>query len=228
MSTSTARLINAALPRPIVLLSVVAAAGLCGYALLNLIAMPAVSPGVFVPKSLAGSKGHAWFGALQVISVLAFAFALLPVAVMLTVRKYTVHPQAMVIAGVLLCLALLLEIDNNLPVLGAVLYPEPLAPVPDDIALRLRQAAAIRYLSFDVAGFSILYASLLIYSAVFWKTNRLLGALNVASVLTFTLSAPFLWISGIVAVVLLVIAVLAVVPVPVILGRLASARHVTP
>jgi hypothetical protein len=46
--------------------------------------------------------------------------------------------------------------------------------------------------------------------------------LNVASVLAFTLSAPFLWISGIVAVVLLVIAVLAVVPVPVILGRLAT------
>jgi hypothetical protein len=67
-----------------------------------------------------------------------------------------------------------------------------------------------------------LYASLLVYSAVFWRTSRLLAALNVASVLTFTLSAPFLWISGTVAVVLLVVAVLAAAPVPVILGRLAT------
>ena len=106
--------------------------------------------------------------------------------------------------------------------LGALIYPAPLEQVSADVALRLRQAAAIRYLAFDVAGFSVLYASLLVYSAVFWKTNRLLATLNVASVLTFTLSAPFLWISGVAAVVLLVIAVLAVVPVPVILGRLAT------
>ena len=222
MSTATTRLTTAVLDRSILFLSLVAAAGLCGYALLNLIAMPAVSPGAFVPNSLAGSKGNVWFAVLQVTSVLAFAFALMPVGVLLTIRKYQVHPQAMVIAGVLLCLALLFEIENSLPVLGAVIYPAPLAQVSADIALRLHQAAAIRYLAFDVAGFSVLYASLLVYSAVFWKTNRLLATLNVASVLTFTLSAPFLWISGIVAVVLLVIAVLAVVPVPVILGRLAT------
>jgi hypothetical protein len=222
MSTLSSRLTNAVLGRPIFVLSIVAAAGLCGYALLNLIAMPAVSPGAFVPKSLAGSRGNVWFGALQVISVLAFDFALMPVVVMLTIRKYTVHPQAMVIAGVLLCLSLLLEIGNNLPVLGAMIFPEPLAQVPADVGLRMGQAAAIRYLSFDVAGFSVLYASLLVYSAVFWRTSRLLAALNVASVLTFTLSAPFLWISGTVAVVLLVVAVLAAAPVPVILGRLAT------
>jgi len=222
MATADARHTTPILDRAIQFLSAVAAAGLCGYALLNLIAMPAVSPGAFVPKSLAGSQGPVWFGALQVTSVLAFAFALMPVAVMLTIRKYHVHPQAIVIAGVLLCLALLLEIENNLPVLGAVIYPEPLAQVPADVALRLRQSAAIRYLSFDVAGFSVLYVSLLVYSAIFWKTTRVLALLNVASVVAFTLSAPFLWISGIVAVVLLVVAVFAAAPVPVILGRLAT------
>ena len=105
MSTATTRLTTVVLDRSILFLSLVAAAGLCGYALLNLIAMPAVSPGAFVPNSLAGSKGNVWFAVLQVTSVLAFAFALMPVGVMLTIRKYQVHPQAMVIAGVLLCLA---------------------------------------------------------------------------------------------------------------------------
>ena len=220
--SSSVRVTNAVLDRLIFSLSILAAAGLCGYALLNLIAMPAIGPGAFVPKSLGAGRSNIWFGALQVVSVLAFAFALMPVAVMLTIRRYTMHPQAMVVAGVLLCLALVLEIDNNLPVLGALLYPEPLAQVPADIALRLNQASAIRYLSFDVAGFSLLYASLLVYSAVFWSTTRLLAALNVASVLIFTLSAPFLWINGFVALLLLVMAVAAAVPVPVILGRLAT------
>jgi hypothetical protein len=222
MSAVTSRPTNVILDRGIFLLSIVAATGLCGYAVLNLIAMPAVSPGAFVPNSLTGHKGHVWFAALQLTSVLAFAFALMPVGVMLTIRKYQVHPQGMVIAGVLLCLALFFEIENSLPVLGALAYPEHLAQVPADLELRLRQTAAIRYLAFDVAGFSVLYASLLVYSAVFWRSNRLLATLNVASVLTFALSAPFLWISGVVAVLLLVVAVLAVVPVPVILGRLAT------
>jgi hypothetical protein len=87
MSAATSRLTDAVLDRSVLFLSIVAAAGLCGYALLNLIAMPAVSPGAFVPNSLAGSRGNIWFAALQVISVLAFAFALLPVGVLLTIRK---------------------------------------------------------------------------------------------------------------------------------------------
>ena len=154
--------------------------------------------------------------------MLGFAFSLMPVGVMLTIRKYQTNPQAMVLAGVLLCLALLIEIENNLPVLGALAYPERLAAVPPDIALHLRQAASLRYLSFDVAGFTILYASLLIYSVVFWKSRRHLGGLVVASVLSFAASAPFLWISGIAAVALLVVSVLAAAPVPVILGRMAA------
>jgi hypothetical protein len=38
----------------------------------------------------------------------------------------------------------------------------------------------------------------------------------------FTASAPLLWVSGVGAIVLLVVAVLAAAPVPVILGPLAS------
>jgi len=41
-------------------------------------------------------------------------------------------------------------------------------------------------------------------------------------VLSFVASIPFLWVSGVVAVPLLALAVLAAAPVPVILGRLAS------
>ena len=207
--------------RPIFLLSWAAALGLVGYAAMNLIAMPAVSPGAFVPKTLART-GSPTFAVLQVVSVLGFAFAFMPVGVMLTIRKYAASPQPVVLAGVLLCLALMLEIDNNLPVLGALLYPERLAAVPPDVALYLRQASSIRYLSFDVAGFTILYAALLVYAAVFWRTNRLLGELVGASVLSFVASIPFLWVSGVAAVALLAVAVLAVAPVPVILGRIAS------
>ncbi|HSK11157.1 MAG TPA: hypothetical protein VK911_16360 [Vicinamibacterales bacterium] len=152
--------------------------------------------------------------------MLGFAFAFMPVV--LTIRKYAASPQLVVLAGVLLCLALTLEVDNNLPTLGALLYPERLAAVPPDVALYLRQASSIRYLSFDVAGFTILYTALLIYGAVFWRTNRLIGGLVGASVLSFVASIPFLWVSGVVAVALLALAVLAAAPVPVILGRLAS------
>jgi hypothetical protein len=221
MPTTTSASATLSLTRPMFLLSVLAAAGLCGYALLNLIAMPAVGPGAFVPKSLAPAAPP-WFAVLQVTSVLAFAFALLPVGVMLTIGRYGAHPQGIVLAGVLLCLALLLEIDNNLPVLGALFYPEPLAAVPAEVALRLRQAASLRYLAFDVAGFSLLYASLLVYSAIFWKTNRWLGIWSVGSLVSFLASAPLLWLNGTAAVALLAVAVLAAVPVPVILGRMAS------
>jgi hypothetical protein len=87
--------------------------------------------------------------------------------------------------------------------------------------LYLNQTAAIRYLSFDVAGFTILYVSLLIYTAACWKSNRMLGYLIIGSVVAFVASIPALWLSGPAAVLLMALSVLCIAPVPVIFGRMA-------
>jgi hypothetical protein len=204
----------------ILVLAVLAGLSLLGYALVNLIRMPAVSPDAFVPKSAAPSTGSL-FGLLQLVFVLGYAFAFLPVSVMFTVKRYDENPYALVLACSLLCVSLVIEIFNSLPFLGAYVYPEPLTSVAPDVMLYLNQTAAIRYLAFDVAGFTILYVALLIYAAVYWNKQRILGYLVLASVITFAASVPALWLSGPAAVVLMALSVLCVAPVPVIFGRMA-------
>jgi hypothetical protein len=206
--------------RSILILGALAGLSLFGYALVNVIRMPAVSPGAFVPKTLAPSDGFP-FGLLQLVFVLGFAFAFLPVSVMFTVKQYGKNPYAMILGCSLLCLALVIEVMNSLPFLGTYLYPEPLIAVSPDVMLYLNQTAAIRYLSFDVAGFTILYVSLLIYTAACWKSNRMLGYLIIGSVIAFVASIPALWLSGPAAVLLMALSVLCIAPVPVIFGRMA-------
>lgn len=79
--------------------------------------------------------------------------------------------------------------------------------IPSDVLLYLNQKSAIRYLSFDVTGFTVLYVSLFVYALVNWKSKRLMGYLIVASIVTFSASAPFLWISGGMAVVLMAVSI---------------------
>jgi hypothetical protein len=126
-----------------------------------------------------------------------------------------------------MCVALLIEIFNNLPFLGAFVYPGPVATVSRDVLLYLNQTAAIRYLSFDVAGFSLLYASLLVYGYVFRKTTPAFGWLVVASIALFSASAPFLWIHGATAVTLLAVSVYCTVPIPLYFGRMALRADAT-
>lgn len=54
-------------------------AGLCllGYASINLIRMPAVSPDAFVPRELA-QAGRSSFGLLQVMFILGFSLSFFP------------------------------------------------------------------------------------------------------------------------------------------------------
>lgn len=200
--------------------TILTAVSLFGYATINLVRMPSIGPDAFVPKDLAHT-GRSVFGLLQLIFILGFSFGLLPLTVVATVRRYADHPAGMILGCTLMCAALLVEIFNNLPFLGAFVYPDPLGSVPRDVLLYLNQTAAIRYLSFDVAGFSLLYASLLVYGYVFRKTAPLFGWLVVASIVLFSASAPFLWIHGATAVTLLAVSVYCTVPIPLYFGRMA-------
>ena len=193
---------------------------LFGYALVNLIRMPAVSPDAFVPKELSQSGRSLW-SILQFIFILGFSFSFLPVTILFTIKRYGDNPPAMIIGCSLLAFALILEVINNLPFLGNYLYPEPLQQIPPDILLYLSQTAAIRYLSLDVAGFTILYTSLLVYAVSYWNSRRILGYLIVASVVIFAVSVPFLWLSGKVAVICLAVSVFCLVPIPILFGKMA-------
>jgi hypothetical protein len=207
--------------RAILILGMLAGLSLFGYALVNAIRLPAVSPDAFVPKTVAQTSSGFPFGMFQLIFVLGFACAFLPVSVMFTIKRYGENPYGMVIGCSLLCLALGIEIINTLPFLGPYFYPEPLTSIPPDVLLYLSQTASIRYLSFDVAGFTMLYVSLLVYAAVYWKTKRVLGYLIIASVITFSVSAPFLWLNGTVAAALMAFSVFCLAPVPVLFGKMA-------
>lgn len=197
-------------------------AGICllGYALVNLIRMPAVSPDAFVPKDFADS-GKSLFGLFQLIFVLGFSFSFLPVTIMFTVKRYSTNPYGMILGCSLLCFALVIEVVNNLPFIGNYAYPEPLTQIPPDMLLYLNQLSAIRYLCFDVAGFTILYVSLFIYAVIYWNFIRIMGYLIVASIITFSASVPFLWIGGNIAVALMAVSIFCLVPIPMYFGRLA-------
>jgi hypothetical protein len=204
------------------ILGLLAALGLFGYALINLIRMPAVSPNAFVPKSVAPAQPAGFpFGLAQAFFILLYSFAFLPVVVMFTIKRYAENPYALVLGCSLLCLSLVLEIVNNLPVAGVFVYPEPLEQISPDIALYLKQTAAIQYLSLDVAGFTLFYAAMLVYMLHYWKTKRYVSWMVIVSVITFATSAPCLWFSGGAAVALMAVSVICVSPVPLIFGYLA-------
>ena len=67
-------------------LGILAGLSLFGYALVNLIRMPAVSPDAFVPKELSQS-GRSLSSLLQFIFILGFSFSFLPVCIMFTIKR---------------------------------------------------------------------------------------------------------------------------------------------
>jgi len=204
-------------------LGILAGLGLFGYALINMIRMPEVSPDSFVPKSLAPSQTDGFpFGLFQLVFILLYSFAFLPVIIMFTINRYGENPYAMVLGGSLLCLSLVIEIFNNLPFAGVYAYPEPLAQISPEMMLYLNQTTSIRYLSFDVAGFSIFYAAMLVYMVHYWRSNRALSWMVIASVVTFAASAPCLWFNGAAAVALMAISVFCASPIPVYFGKWAA------
>jgi hypothetical protein len=203
-------------------LGMLASLGLFGYALVNLIRMPAVSPDAFVPKALVPSQPEGFpFGLLQLIFILLYSFAFLPVSTFFTIKRYRENPYAMVLGGSLLWLSLIIEIINNLPIGGTYAYPEPLRQISPEVMLYLNQTASIRYLAFDVAGFTIFYAAMLVYMIHYWRSKPILSWMVIISVVTFAASVPCLWFSGGAAVALMAISIFCVSPFPFLFGKMA-------
>ena len=57
-----------------------------------------------------------------------------------------------------------MEIINNLPLFTSGLFPYQLTSVSPDIQLYLRQVETIKYLAFDVVGFTLAYLAFFIYA----------------------------------------------------------------
>lgn len=217
---------NSGTPRiartPLLLLGGLSTLGIFGCGLSYLIALPPVTPAMLLSGSFESLPVGRGFGALQSASILLYAFALLPISMALSVRHYRLNPIGMIVAGCITALSVVMEILNNLPVLTAQLYPAPLASPPPELVAYLRQAAWIRYLSLDVAGFTLAFGAVLLYGALFRRHRRLLAWVAVGSVAVFFLHLPFLWISPTVAVALMGLSICIAGCTPLIYAQLAS------
>jgi hypothetical protein len=203
-------------------LGVFAAIGLSGYGLSYIIVMPKVSPDGFVPETLgisAGTPSH--FGTILAGFVLLYAFTFLPVTTMLTVKKYSVNPYAMVFAECLAGISALIEIFNNLPLIATGIYPGKLESIPSGVLLYLRQVESIRYLSYDVAGFTLAYVAIFVYAIIFFRSHRLLSYTIIGSIVLFIANVPCLWFAPNAAVILMAISIFAFALVPIFLARIA-------
>ncbi len=203
-------------------LGVFAALALVGYGVTDLIVMPQVNPGGFVPQTLAVRDGTPLgFGTILAIFVSVYAFAFLPVSILFTIKQYHTNPYALVLAGSLLALSFLIEIINSLPLISVGIYPGKLASISSDTLLYLRQVEMLRFLSFDVAGFSLAYAALFVYALVYFRSHRWLAYASIASIVLFIANVPCLWFSPTAAVILMVMSIFAFAPVPIFLARMA-------
>lgn len=201
-------------------LGFLAAIGLLGYGLSYIIVMPPVSPGGFVPVTLNGGSGTSFsFGTILAGFVLLYAFAFLPVTTLFTIKKYNLNPYALVFAGCLAGISSLLEIFNNLPLVARGIYPGELESIPAETLLYLRQVDAIRFLTFDVVGFTLIYAASLIYAIVFFRSQRMLSLTIIASIVLFLANVPCLWFAPNAAVILMALSIFALAPVPIFLAR---------
>jgi hypothetical protein len=194
---------------------IISTAGLIAYALSYIIKMPAVSSSGFVPETLTSYSGGVSFGIILSAFILLYAFPFIPVNVLFTIENYKINPHGMILAGCLTCLSLILEIINNLPLLAAGIFTGKFSEIPPGVLLYLRQTETIRYLSFDVAGFSLLYIAVFIYAAIYFKINKLFSYTIFTSITLFILNVPFLWISSKAAIILMSTSVFALAVVPV-------------
>jgi hypothetical protein len=206
------------------LLGFLAAAGLFGYALTYLVGMPQVHSDGFIPTSV--NTNATWpsaFATVQSSFIVLYAFALLPVVVMFTVKSHAASPYAIIGAGSLLVLTLVLELVNNLPVLVAGSFAGRFAHPDPETLLYLLQMESVRYLALDLVGFSGAYFAFFVYAVVFRRTRRVLWWTILASIGLFLANVPFLWAVPNMAVILMALSVIALAPAPVILSRMSTA-----
>ena len=203
-------------------LGILAAVGLLGYGLSYVIVMPHISPDGFVPQTVGtSSRTASGFSTLLAACVLLYAFAFLPVTTLFTIKKYSTHPYAMVLAGCLISTSSVIEIINNLPIIAAWVYPGKLASISPDVLLYMRQMETLRFLAYDVAGFSLAYAAFFCYALVYFRTRRALSYAILGSIVAFIANVPFLWVAPNVAIILMAISIFAFASVPIFLARMA-------
>ncbi len=161
------------------------------------------------------------FGTILAAFVLVYALAFLPVSILFTVKRFNPNPCALVLAASLIDLSFLIEIINNLPSIAIGIYPGQLASISPDTLLYLRQVEMLRFLSFDVAGFTLAYVAIFIYAIVYLRLQRWLSYTSLASIVLFIANVPCLWFAPNAAVILIVMSIFAYAPVPILLARMA-------
>lgn len=201
------------------LLGILAAIGLVGYGLAYIIVMPKVSPDGFVP-STPGTGASFGLGTVLAIFVLIYAFAFLPLNVMFTIKKCSVNPYALVFACCLISVSSVIEIMNNLPLIAVGIYPGKLASVSSEILLYLHQVETIKWLSYDVAGFTLIYVAIFVYAVIYFRSHRILSYAILGSIVLFIANIPCLWFAPNMAILLMALSVFALAFVPVYLARM--------
>jgi hypothetical protein len=204
------------------LLGLFTAVGLIGYGISYLVVMPKVSPGGFVPTTPGNSAGiPSVFAIVQSAFILLYAFSFFPVSVMFALKKHYLNPHAVILAESLLGISLIMEIINNLPVIAAGMYRGSLAGISPDVMLYLRQMETLKYLSYDVAGFTLAYAAFFIYAITYFKSWKVFSYTVFGSILLFIANIPFLWLAPKVAIVLMVLSIFLFAAVTVFLAGIA-------
>lgn len=203
-----------------IVLGILAAIGLVGYGIAYLVIMPQVSPNTFVPVTLENiNSGPKYFGIIQPVFVLLYAFAFLPVTIMFTIRQYNKNPYAIVFTGCLITVSSLIEILNNLPLLAALIYPIKPGAIPANVLLYLIQMKSINFLSYDVAGFMLIYIAFFVYGIIYYQSHKWLMLTIIGSIVLFILNVPFLWFNPNMAVILMVLSIFALAPFPIFLAK---------
>lgn len=205
-----------------------ACAGLSSFGVLScglsyLIALPPVTPAMLVSGSFGSLAAGRVFGIVQSGTVLLYALALLPVAAALTIRQYRVNPFGIFLGGCISCLSVVLEVINTLPALTAQLYPASLLAPPPEMAAYVRQTQWIRFVSFDVAGFTLGFVAALLYAFLFRRQESRLAWVAIGTVAVFLLHLPILWVSPVVAVALMGVSICIGAAPPLLYARLVSA-----
>jgi hypothetical protein len=139
----------------------------------------------------------------------------------MTIRQYKFSPAALVTASSLLIVSMFLEVFNSLPMLASSIANIKLSEVSPEVALRFSQSEAMRFMGFDVAGFTIIYAAYMAYGMIFFRRTKVLAYLVAASIVLFIVNVPFLWIAPWMAVVLMVASILMAAAVPVYMALLS-------
>jgi hypothetical protein len=120
----------------------------------------------------------------------------------------------------MITVSLILEMINNLPLFALGLFNGKLAGISPEMQLFLAQRETIKYLSYDVAGFTLLYFAFFIYAIVFSKSNRILSYAIIGSILLFVANVPCLWFAPQMAIILMAISVFVFVLIPIYLVKM--------